>query len=325
MFLQEHLESWKEEAVERTVTFRQWFTADRRRRLWQLLTVLSLIVLAIGMVITWRELPEGEWNPRFSSLALAVGVYVTAFVSHLIGWHALAMLMFGRLPFKENARAIALSDLLKYLPTVAWYIANRVHFYERFDTPRRAVVKASFLELLIMIGTGAALYAVVWLSSFTLSALDIIGLVSVLLVLLFVIRARPSQILGERLNGSSPRKVSRGWYWFVAVLFYGIGWFLGGLFLGAIVGTFTSVEMGQFPALLRMWLMASMAGYLVSVTLGAFGIAREATLSFLVAQTWSWPVAIAVAIMVKLLLTLGQIGCDLLVIGLLRVHDEVVT
>jgi hypothetical protein len=305
---------------------RERLTPNRKRRLWQILTGLSLGLLTIALVLTWRELPAEQRTLRLDYLAVAIAIYVVTYFMHLVGWHSLATIMVGRFPLKENARAVALSDLLKYLPTVVWYIANRVHFYERFNASRRSVVAASFLELLIMVGTGAVLYLLLWLRSLDTSWLGFVGIVLVAVLILRGMEGRPREWWREHVASRlADTDGSRLGHWLTAILLYGTTWLLGAAFLGATIGTFASIEMSQAPSLLSMWLVAGIAGYVVSLSLGTIGIAREATLTFLIAQSWTLPVAIATAIMVKLLLTAGQIGCDFLVLGFLRLHDRVST
>jgi hypothetical protein len=55
--------------------------------------------------------------------------------------------------------------------------------------------------------------------------------------------------------------------------------------------------------------------YVVTLTLGAIGILREITLTMLLAQHWPLAIGVAAAIGMKLLLTLGEIVCSLLMLS----------
>jgi hypothetical protein len=86
----------------------------------------------------------------------------------------------------------------------------------------------------------------------------------------------------------------------------------------AIVRAFVPIHAADMLTIANMWLLAGLASYAVGLTLGAIGIAREITLTVLIAQHWPLAAGIAAAIVVKLLLTLGEIGCSLICLGCLQ-------
>lgn len=293
---------------------RTWFTPARRCLIWRAITISALLLIAISLVYTWHELPDGELEIAPVYLGIAAGIYILTYIMHLFGWHALATLTFGKLPLQDNIEAIATSDLVKYLPTVAWYIANRVHFYDQRQIPRKSVIAASFLEMIALLGSGATILFVIWINQ-THSWL--ILLASLLGGMIVIKLSNPklktwwnTHIILHQTT--APRQI---FYWVVAFFWYGMSWLVGALFLAAILRTFVPLTVTDYWPLLNMWLIAGLTGTIVSLSIGTIGVAREATLTFLLARYWPLSVGAATSVLVKIILTLGQISCALFILG----------
>lgn len=286
------------------------------RQIWRGLTLLSLALMGVGVYYAWRGLPPGGLAVQPRYLGFALGLYLVTYIMHTLGWHNLATYVFGPLPLRANARAVAGSNLVKYLPTIAWYIANRVHFYNGRGVSRKAVVAASLLELTVMIGTGSVLYALFWLLRLSIAAalLALLGMIGCGMLLR---RQSWWHTLWQRYAGSE-RPASKK-YLLRAVAWYGSSWVLAVGFLWLTLHAFAPVHLADLGTLFNIWLLAGLASYVISVTLGSLGVVRELTVTALLAPTWSLPAAIATAIAVKLILTLGEIACSGVVLGLLRI------
>jgi hypothetical protein len=298
---------------------RRWWSPVVRRWIWRALTAASLGLVSIGLFYAWRDLPTTEVQLALVYLIPAVAIYGVTYLMHTLGWHRLARHFFGSITLRENAEAVAASNLVKYLPTVAWYIANRTEYYQQRGVPRRLVVAASLCELVAMVGVGALLYllgetmsySVVLASGLLLVAVGVVvsagrsrGLLHQWVRHRFRVE-RTNRVEGEQLG------------WLAALGWYGGTWPLGVLFLAAILRVFTPVSAGDIWALANVWLLAGLASYAVSLTLGSLGIAREITLTYLLAQVWPLHIAVATAIVVKIVLTLGEVVCSLTVLAAL--------
>lgn len=298
-----------------------WLTPSRRRYLWHGITALSLILITIGMAYTWNELPDDtlEFTPVY--LVIAVGIYLITYVMHLFGWHALASLTFGHMPLRINVKAVVSSDLVKYLPTIAWYIANRVHFYEQQQVKRGSVVAASLLEMVIMLGSGTIIYLAIWLMRVQswLIALTIIIIIITILVLL---APKFKQWWHERITTYQVPISHQGRHWIMAVFWYSMSWPVGGLFLVVILRAFTQVSVADYWSLFYIWLGSALLGSVISISVGTLGMAREASLTFLLTRYWPLSASIATAVSVKIILTLGQIIFALILLGWFRLIER---
>jgi len=296
---------------------RQWFTPERRRLFWRVITFGSLVLVIFGAIYALQEIPKAEIevNPLF--LGVAFAVYALSYVMHLFGWHSLATLTFGHLPFRDNVEAVAASDLVKYLPTVAWYIANRVHFYDQRQIKKGAVVAASLLEMVALLGTGIVLYFVFWLNKID-SWLVVLIVILILAVIPKFIGPKVMNWWHTRITSHQIVRGKQPQHWINAIFWYGISWFAGGLILATTLRTFVPINVNDYIPLLNMWLLAGLFGTIVSLSVGTIGIAREATLTFMLAQYWPLPASIATAVSIKLILMFGQVVCALIILGLLR-------
>ncbi len=280
------------------------------RWFWRGLTVLSLVAVVAGGYYSYTTLStEGlQVHPTF--LLLALVIYLVTFVMHLLGWHNLSRLLLGKFRLRQDVEAVTGSNLVKYLPTIAWYIANRAHYYHRLGVPQARVVAASFAELGFMVGACAGLLGLLWL--YGISPWLAMAVPLALAGILWALYTRRGARFGlDEGSGSLGG-------WAGAFLWYGATWPLAGLFLWAILAAFVPTPPDNVQTMLWIWLSAALASYAVSLTLGFFVIAREITLTVLLAQIWPLPVALATAISVKLMLTLGEVTCSLLILGALR-------
>ena len=300
---------------------RLWLTPSRRRYLWHGITALSLILIIIGMAYTWNELPEDtlEFTPVY--LGIAVGIYLVTYVMHLLGWHALATLTFGHMPLRVNVKAVASSDLVKYLPTIAWYIANRIHFYEQQQVKRGAVVAASLLEMVMMLGSGAIVYFALWLIRAQSWLISLI-VISIIIIILVLLVPKFRQWWHERITAHHYPISHQGRYWIMAVFWYSMSWPVGGLFLVTILRAFTQVSVADYGALFYIWLGSALLGSVISISVGTLGMAREASLTFLLTRYWPLSASIATAVSVKIILTLGQIIFALTILGWFRLIER---
>ena len=106
------------------------------------------------------------------------------------------------------------------------------------------------------------------------------------------------------------------------MFWYGATWPLGVAMLWAALHVFVPVEPAQLPTVFNIWLLMGLVSYLGTLTLGGIGIGREITLTLLLAQHWPLSVAVASAVVVKTVLTLGEIVCGALVLAWLRLQTK---
>jgi hypothetical protein len=300
------------------MTLRAKLTLPISRRVWRFLMLASLLLTGASIFYTWKELPTNGLVIRPVFLVLAVVIYIATYVMHTLGWHTLITQFHTNLSLRTNAEAVASSNLVKYLPTVAWYIASRAHFYNQRHIPHKVTVAASLCELVLMIGAGSIFYLILALEHISIW-MALVGIFILVLALASFLHS--SDLLRKWWQGrvtahlTEAKGANSRHRWFIAFVWYASTWILGCWFLWAVLHTFVPLQMNALGTLMHIWLLAGLASYIVNLTLGSIGIAREITLTVLLAHTWPLSAALSTAIVVKLVLTLGEIGCSLLFLG----------
>jgi hypothetical protein len=286
---------------------RAMFPSGVPRWAWLLFQSLAFALAAAGIFYAWRDFPQDvRVEPAF--FALAAGLYIIAFCMHMLGWHSLTRIFFGKIPLRDNIEAIAGSNLVKYLPTIVWYIANRSHFYAARGVAQKQAVVASLSELALMVGSGAVLLVALWIGGTVSPTLAALVAMAGLAALIWALARHAS-------SGGHPQ-IRR---WCTALACYGGSWPMGVLMLWAIMRALAPVAPADVATMATIWLLAGLASYAVSLTLGAIGIAREITLTVLLAQHWPLAACLAAAIAVKLILTAGEVGCSLAILGWIQI------
>ncbi len=296
------------------------FKLLQNRLVWRALTLVSLTLVAFAVVRTLDQASDMNLTVRPAYIVAAFGVYIVTYIMHMLGWHVLARSLMGYNKLSGNVQAFAQSDLVKHLPTVFFHIANRVHFYEKEGVSKKSVVGVSLLELVIMVGTGGILYLALSFSSLNLLAINA-ALLALALTFYWLRRSQITQwwqrSLGTQMKAIRQHVPSV----LLSTLLYGLTWPIAAFFLMFLIDGFAVTTPDQTLDIMRWWLIAGLAGYAISLTLGMLAIAREATLAFFIGQVWSPSIGIAVALAVKLILTIGPIVCAFAMLGLLKVKN----
>ena len=279
--------------------------------LWNLASFVSVLLVLGGTVYAGYNFSSEIKLLSLPSLIFALVIYCFNYCLQLIAWHYLAVYTLGVRDFRLNVESIVRSDLVKYLPTSVWYIANRTHVYEKKGLAKQTVVTASLLEALLFVLSGLKLSLIVmWLNNrlgtlFFLLTFSILLLIVIPLLHYFFANKQISNHLKIR-------------YLYFSTLIYSVSWLIGCLFFFYVIQSFSTANWSQFLTVCEIWLLAGIAGFVVSISLGFLGLAREITLSALVAQYWSLPVGVLTAFAIKLILTIGQVFCALTILQLIN-------
>jgi hypothetical protein len=309
-----------------------WLTPAVRQRIWRGLMILSIIIASISVWYGWREFSRTDYSLEVGFVALAVAIYGFNFSLQTLAWHMLAKQHLGVSSLRANMLAVAQSNLVKMLPSVVWYIANRTDFYVQRGSPAQRVVAVSLLELILTISSALLLLVVFWLSTtgFQLSAW---GLLVVGILVVGALTWRYAQAWWHRKitvhTAAEPAQTRRGGRcsWLIALLLYMVTWLTGVVFLWVLLRAFMPMQWDDLALLSGIWLLSNLASLLMALTLGAIDILREVTLVILLSQYWPISLVVLVAVLVKVLLMLGNIGFSALMWGGLWliqmwIHDE---
>lgn len=271
-----------------------------------------VIALSFGYLIyilarNWSELASYEWQIDYSQAALVFVSYSLTLALAVVGWG----LVMGRLTSvrdpRKHLKYYIYTNLLRRLPAPLLYLFGRVYLYEQEGIAKSVVVTISFLEWILIVLSGIVVYILIqpflllpsaWRSPWFL--------VGVLVASVLLLRPRTIRAILHLFNpGELP--MSFGYrdvlVWLVV---YGLVWVGGGLMLYATINSLYVLPLVHLPTVIGAWILSGLVTTLVFVTSAGLGL-KEITLGFLLSYVMPSPLAIIVALLMRVCLTLFEI------------------
>lgn len=291
-------------------------TGWRRHLLMIFLVLLSFAIIARILIDNWQLLVEYDWNLRLEWLVTALIFFLIDFFLSLYVWHLLVSRLahFGNL--RLNIKFVLQSNLARRLPGTVWYVASRAVLYQDEGISKTTTSLLSALEVAMYIVSGTVVTLMtlpLWLVSdeLNLELGRLWLLVLVLPVSLILVHPRILKWIWSRLNR---RQSTLTLHWgdtiLWLILFMGT-WVLGGAVLFSIINVFQTAPMAEFITITGMWAAAGTISLIGFVTISFFSL-REASLVILLSQLVPLPIALIIAVVVRLLWLSGELLASLL-------------
>lgn len=301
-----------------------------RLRKWLLALAKLLVVLVVLWFIrktlheAWIELQQGQWHFHWGWLALCGGVYLIGLLGPALFWHQVLRLL-GQTPhLTESLRAYYISHLGKYVPGKAMVIVLRAGliYSERVQIGIAAVT--TFIETLTMMAVGAFVALALLLLEFR-ERLGLMVLALGLMVVAGLPTLPPMVRLGLRWfqwgeNGQTVQEAIPRYGLKAMLLGWGymlFCWVVLGISLGCCLqGMGIEVQWGSIGQL-GLWIatvaLAVVAGFLSLVPGGM--VVREAVLLSLLAPHVGQAVALASAVLLRLVWLVAELGISGILYG----------
>jgi hypothetical protein len=289
---------------------------------WWLRVVVSGVLFALSLFFLGYVLYRGRdtlgqtlLNVDWRLLGLAFALYPLGFAPVIWSWHLLMARIGGCARLGINVRLYSLSCLPKRIPGSVWYIASRVVLYRDRGVDSALTLTATAMETMWLVLAGLSVY----LLSLPLGApmgeavqLDrrLIGVAGVCFALALASPLwAPLLLRGVRwLLARMSVSVSVELQARDVLLFLGmsvVAWVGGGVVLYVLANAVTPLSLAQLPALLGAWGAAGAISLSAGLLVGGMGL-REVTLTVLLANLMPLPVAVAVSLLFRVLLTVGE-------------------
>jgi hypothetical protein len=256
-------------------------------------------------LIVWRNretLLAALQTARYEYFALTFLSYAVAIVAIAIGWHWVMWHIGGPSDFILNVKIYVYTLAARRIPGTLWYVAGRAVLYQRLGIPGRISAFASSIEIVLSIVSGIMVGAPALFFQLKLSWLNIAILVLVELIglgLLYPpVLCRLLSIFHYHVNPSNitiPRVIA----WLVA---YVAMWISGGIMVCTVILALYPIKIDLFPSIISLWALAGVISHLVFLLPSNLGI-TEFTLSFMLSIVIPLPIAIATAILIRILTT----------------------
>jgi hypothetical protein len=279
---------------------RQW--NDKRGRLFLGLAFTgAVLVLAASFAYRQRDLLLHHlMTANRAQLPGITAWYTLDLAVYMAAWILVMHGLGARVSLLEHFRIFCLTNAIKRLPGILWYVGGRVVLYERVGVPRSVVLVASGLEFVLMVVSGALIAAPLLIV--VLPNLLWLWVAGGALILLVVLNPRCLRwILGRTVQGwtASTVRLSRLYAW---IMVYAAGWTLGGVLMLWILGIYQPTPIGQVPTVIQSWTLSCVLSMFASFLPASLGV-NEASLTVLLTRLAPAAVAALAAISARVLIT----------------------
>jgi len=281
-------------------------------------TLLGAILFSAMIAFVIRDLYREDstlfaqlTHANLLSIVLSFVFYSCALALAILGWSLIASRMTNVQDLKRHSKVYCYTNLARRIPGFLWHIAGRVYLYRRDGVDIVPISAASAVEMVLIILSGLISYALWnlgrWPARWRWGLVLGISVGMAMIhpsVLRWVLRKVRRADIMEHIQY---RDVS------IWLIIYVSVWLLGGLTLLSVIYAIQPVDLGQAPGIIAAWSLSGAVSTLVVFLPAGLGI-REATLSVLLLPFIPAPLAVTVALAVRILLTLYEVVWALVVI-----------
>jgi glycosyltransferase 2 family protein len=287
---------------------RQAYQRYRGRPLSLLFTLASLsITLGLLGYLIYRQrdlLISYRWQIRPGALLLAILFYFLGVLYASFLWGMILNHLHGRISFIRHFRNFCLSNLAKRIPGTVWYVAGRAALYSQDGVDAKLTSTASAMELALIQMSGVIISLLFSLSILARYQVPIWVMLLAFLGALALIQPRViSWFLRKLKVEASAFRFQDILRWTLAYLLL---WPLGASVLFETANMIYPVPINLFGYFLGCWALIALLSLLVFFLPSNLGV-TELGLSLLLARVIPPPVAIATAILGRVLMTLLDI------------------
>jgi hypothetical protein len=268
-----------------------------------LIFALCFSILGYGLYKNWTALAAFQWKINYLQMALSFIIYTFDLTLAVLGWSLIVSKLAGFSNFRKNLKIYCYSNIASRLPGTVWYIVGRAYLYEQQGIAKSVISIGSLLEMVLIILSGILTYFLFLPFLSPVSALrNPLPLIAVLLLGLLLTHPVTLRAILKRFARTKAPYGLRYQDTLVWLGIYVIVWTVGGLVLYSAINVFYPLPLTQLPGVIGAWTLSGVAASLVFLIPSGLGI-RELTLSFLLSYYIPAPLAIVVALGMRVGLT----------------------
>ncbi len=266
------------------------------------ITLASIAILSRMIFTNLDTLLALRQSFRAWPLLLTLPVFfITEFLSSL-AWGKIMNDLTRPLPMRLHQAIFFVTHAARRIPGTIWHVIGRVAWYERLGIGKSISAFANVVETVLLILSGVIVSLILFPFIATIEEGQfwlILGsaLLSTALLHPGMIRFAMNK-LGQQ-QYSQTLNTKKVLVWFAT---YPLLWILGGLILYLTITGLTPIPTTLIPVCIAIWSIAGVTGMLMVLLPSGFGLS-EATMSLLLAPYVSPGVAVAAAVLMRILLT----------------------
>lgn len=289
---------------------RRLFSGWTGRLVSALFLLITLGIVAQILLNNWDTLATFQWQLRPVWLLAILLFFLIDLLVATWAWHLLVAALANYHNFRRSAKICWYSNLARRIPTPVWYIAGRAVMYEQVGVSKLTISLLSTLELIFFFLSGLVttlLTLPFWVIPPQLRAgtTQVWLLLPLLLLSLLLVHPRVLETLWRRLRPGAALQPLR-WQTTITWLgYYMLAWVFGALVMYSAINLLTPLPLSKLIPVIGIWSLAGSISLAGSLTISLIGV-REISLTLLLATLIPAPVALIVAILMRLIWLTGE-------------------
>ncbi len=284
-------------------------TGWRRHAVTTLFFLLSVAVAVSILLANWDTLAGYEWQLRpIWSVPIIVFLAIDLFLGSY-AWHLLVSRLTSHNNLRFDVKCWHYANLARRVPGPIWYIASRAVLYEQRKISKTTISIVSGLELALIILAGMAAFLLTlpfWVLPPDMAAqLNQSWLLIIVLMLCFMfIHPRVLNKVWARISEHSPLPLQwrEAVTWFI---FYILIWVIGACVLFSLINLLLPLSLAHFMPIVGIWAIVNVISAAGTLAFSGIGL-REISLTLLLTQFVPLPIALLIAILLRLIWLIGE-------------------
>jgi uncharacterized membrane protein YbhN (UPF0104 family) len=283
----------------------------KRNWIWVLISVgislLSIFLLYRLITPNLDVLVEVRNNLRLGPLLLTFPVFCLGLAVSSLVWGRMMNDLTDPLPISQHQIIYIVTHAARRIPGSIWHVFGRIAWYERLGIRKGVTAFTNVLETVLIILSGLVMTAIFLPFLTTNSGVSFWQILVWISLGLLAIHPRLIKAIMIRLGQDNPPKTITyrlvlGWF-----VHYLLIWLVGGTILFLIIQALFGTTLSLWPICVAAWCVAGVAGTLILLLPSGLGLS-EATISLLLAAHIPSSIAVAAAIIMRIIMT----GYDIL-------------
>jgi uncharacterized membrane protein YbhN (UPF0104 family) len=290
--------------------------------------IATVVFLVIALVTQWRRIGPKLADITAPTLALSMAAVLAGLVATMFAWRALLADLGSRPRLTTTWQIFFAGQLGKYIPGSVWPVLIQMELAAEHSIPRNRSAAASIVQMGLTVGTGAMISVAALPFLYGHASIALLWIVVVIVLTAFVLHPRvanPILNYGLRVMHRAPLEHPLSWRGLllatagqsVAWLLFAMPVYLVGRDLGDDTRRYLLLSIGAFA-------VAWVAGFIFVLAPAGAGVRETLLVTLLSSSQLSAGSALAVALISRLLMTVGDAivgGIALGAIGRRRLAD----
>lgn len=282
-----------------------------KRILQVILIAVIFYFLARNLYINWNKIAEYNWRINYYFLVFSWLLSVGGGFLIALGWNLILRVLGGRLSHKRALKIFFITDLAKYIPGKVWTMVGKVYMCKEEGVPVAVTSTSVVIQPLIQVISGLLIFLLslpFWTktSDFMNNLYLFFLLIPLGLLLLHpAIMTRPLNFVLRKLK-QKPIELKIKYSHILSILLLWCGlWVLTGITYYFLIISVHPFPLLNLPVTIGIFAIAGVSQFLTPSGIGVL----EGMLTVLLGLYFPIPVAILIALLVRVWKTVSELVC----------------